>query len=100
MEALYRYGNPESVPITEDMPKEPINPYGQTKLAVEQMCRWQSRTGKLRYAALRYFNACGAGNNCSLGEDHRPESHLIPLTISAAMGKRPDIKIFGSDFCK
>jgi UDP-glucose 4-epimerase len=92
------YGVPKDVPITEDSPTEPINPYGQTKLAVERMCRYQSRTGKLAFASLRYFNACGAGNNATLGEDHRPESHLIPLTIQAAMGKRSDIKIYGADY--
>jgi len=92
------YGIPREIPITEDSPKEPINPYGQTKWAVETMCHYQSRAGKLRYASLRYFNACGAGHNATLGEDHRPESHLIPLTIQAAMGKRPAIKIFGTDY--
>ena len=92
------YGVPEVTPITENSPTEPINPYGQSKLAVEKMCHYQSRTGKLRYAALRYFNACGAGNHGRRGEDHRPESHLIPLTIQAAMGKRPDIKIYGTDY--
>jgi UDP-glucose 4-epimerase len=92
------YGVPKSIPITEDSPTEPINPYGQTKLAVERMCRYQSRAGRLAFASLRYFNACGAGNNGSLGEDHRPESHLIPLTIRAAMGKRSDIKIYGTDY--
>ncbi len=92
------YGMPKQVPITEDCPKEPINPYGQTKWAAEMMCHYQSRAGKLRYAALRYFNACGAGVNCTLGEDHRPESHLIPLIIQAAMGKRSEIKIYGTDY--
>ncbi|MFC1633784.1 UDP-glucose 4-epimerase GalE [Planctomycetota bacterium] len=92
------YGIPKVIPITEDSPTEPINPYGQTKLAVEKMCHDQSRAGKLAYASLRYFNACGAGNHASLGEDHRPESHLIPLTIQAAMGKRSEIKIFGTDY--
>jgi UDP-glucose 4-epimerase len=92
------YGVPENVPITEDSPTEPINPYGQTKLDVERMCHHQSQTGKLAFASLRYFNTCGAGNNCTLGEDHRPESHLIPLTIQAAMGKRSDIKIYGTNF--
>jgi UDP-glucose 4-epimerase len=92
------YGIPKAIPITEDSPAEPINPYGQTKLAVERMCHYQNRAGKLTYAALRYFNACGAGNNACLGEDHRPESHLIPLTIQAAMGKRNDIKIYGTDY--
>jgi UDP-glucose 4-epimerase len=62
------------------------------------MCHWQAQAGKLHYTALRYFNACGAGRHSSLGEDHRPESHLIPLTIQAALGKRPDIKVFGTDY--
>jgi len=92
------YGMPAKVPLTEDSPKEPINPYGETKHAVERMCHCQSRAGKLRYVSLRYFNAAGAGNNCRLGEDHRPESHLIPLTIQAAMGKRDGIKIYGTDY--
>jgi UDP-glucose 4-epimerase len=92
------YGIPKEMPITENSTTEPINPYGQSKLAVERMCHYQNQTGKLRYAALRYFNACGAGNDGGCGEDHRPESHLIPLTIQAAMGKRPDIKIYGTDY--
>ncbi len=92
------YGMPQRVPITEDTPKEPINPYGETKLAVERMCHYQSQAGRLRFAALRYFNACGAGDDGARGEDHRPESHLIPLIIQAAMGKRPDIKIYGADY--
>ena len=92
------YGIPRNVPITEDSPTEPINPYGQTKLAVEKMCHYQSQAGKLAFASLRYFNTCGAGNNATLGEDHRPESHLIPLTIRAAMGKRSEITIYGTDY--
>jgi len=92
------YGMPKSVPITEDAATEPINPYGQTKLAVEKMCYYQSQAGRLRYATLRYFNACGAGCEASLGEDHRPESHLIPLTIQAAMGKRSEVQIYGTDY--
>jgi UDP-glucose 4-epimerase len=92
------YGMPETVPVTEDAPKAPINPYGETKWVAERMCHFQSRAGKLRYAALRYFNACGAGNDGTLGEDHRPESHLIPLVIQAAMGKRPDVTIYGTDY--
>ncbi len=92
------YGMPETVPITEEMPKAPINPYGETKWAVERMCHYLSETGRLHYAALRYFNACGAGRDGLCGEDHRPESHLIPLIVQAAMGKRPDIKIFGTDY--
>jgi len=92
------YGLPRRVPITEDSPVHPINPYGETKLAVERMCHYQSQAGKLRYASLRYFNAAGAGNNATLGEDHRPESHLIPRAIQAAMGKRSDIYIYGTDY--
>jgi len=92
------YGNPQQLPITEDSPKQPINPYGATKLAVEMMCHYQCQTGKLRYAALRYFNAAGAGGKCTLGEDHRPESHLIPRVILTAMGKHPHIKIYGTDY--
>jgi UDP-glucose 4-epimerase len=92
------YGMPEQIPITEDTPKSPINPYGETKWAIERMCHYQSRTGRLRYAALRYFNAAGAGDKGRLGEDHRPESHLIPLVIAAARGARSDVKIFGTDY--
>ncbi len=92
------YGAPDKVPIVEDTPTKPINPYGQTKLDVEGMCHFQNAAGKLRYAALRYFNSCGAGADGTLGEDHQPESHLIPLTIRAAMGIRSDIKIYGTDY--
>jgi len=92
------YGMPEKVPITEDCATCPINPYGETKLAIEKMCHYQNSAGRLRYAALRYFNACGAGFGGTLGEDHRPESHLIPRTIFAAMGKTDEIKIFGTDY--
>ena len=92
------YGMPERVPITEGATAKPINPYGETKWVVERMCHYQSQAGKLRFAALRYFNACGAGNDGTLGEDHRPESHLIPLIIQAAMGKRPDVKVYGTDY--
>ena len=92
------YGMPDTVPITEGVVKTPINPYGETKWAVERLCHFLSQTGKFNYAALRYFNACGAGFDATLGEDHRPESHLIPLIIHAAMGKRDNIKIFGTDY--
>jgi UDP-glucose 4-epimerase len=92
------YGVPDEVPIVEDSPKHPISPYGQTKLDIERMCRFQSRTGKLRYVTLRYFNACGAGGDGTMGEDHQPESHIIPLTIQAAMGTRSEVKIFGTDY--
>ncbi len=92
------YGIPEDIPIVEGTRKLAINPYGESKWAVERMCQFQRAAGKLRYAALRYFNAAGAGADSTLGEDHSPESHLIPLIIQAAMGKRADIKIFGTDY--
>jgi len=92
------YGIPKQVPLTEDSPKQPINPYGETKWAAERMCHYQSRAGKLRYATLRYFNASGAGANGTLGEDHRPESHLIPLIIKAAIGKNNKVQIYGTDY--
>jgi UDP-glucose 4-epimerase len=92
------YGKPAKVPITEECPAAPINPYGHSKLTAENMCHWQSEAGRLRYAALRYFNACGAGNKCSLGEDHRPESHLIPRIIKTAMGQNDGIEIYGTDY--
>jgi len=92
------YGMPAVIPVPEDCDKNPINPYGQSKWDVEQMCYYQSLTGRLRYAALRYFNACGAGFDSRLGEDHRPESHLIPLVIHAAMGKRKSVSVFGTDY--
>ena len=92
------YGTPQKVPINEDFPASPINPYGHTKWVIERMCHFQSKTGKLRYASLRYFNASGAGAGCTLGEDHRPESHLIPRVIKTAMGKISEIKIFGTNY--
>jgi UDP-glucose 4-epimerase len=92
------YGMPQEMPITENCPTKPINPYGESKYASERMLHFQSQTGKLRYAVLRYFNAAGAGNDGTLGEDHQPESHLIPLIIQAALGKRDNISIFGTDY--
>lgn len=92
------YGMPQEIPITENCPTHPINPYGETKLAIERMCGYQSKAGKLRYASLRYFNAAGAGDNGKRGEDHRPESHLIPLIIQAALDKRDNIRIYGTDY--
>lgn len=92
------YGMPEKVPVTEDAPKQAINPYGETKWAVERMCHFQAQAEKLRYAALRYFNAAGAGDDGTLGEDHKPESHLIPLVIQAALGQRHSVSIYGTDY--
>jgi UDP-glucose 4-epimerase len=92
------YGNPVSSPITEDHPLQPINPYGRTKLMVEQILEDLKNAGGLRYVSLRYFNAAGADPDGELGEDHHPETHLIPLVLQAASGRRPDIQIFGDDY--
>ena len=92
------YGTPQRVPITEDEPQLPINPYGQGKLAVERALADYARAYQWSYAALRYFNASGASPDGSIGEDHDPETHLIPLVIYAAMGKKPCIEIFGTDY--
>lgn len=92
------YGNPIEIPITESHPQNPINPYGQSKLMVEKILNDYSHAYDFNYVALRYFNAAGADIDCEIGEDHNPETHLIPLILDAALGKREDIKIFGSDY--
>lgn len=92
------YGIPEKLPITEEMPQAPINPYGATKLMVERIFKDYAKAYGLKYAALRYFNAAGADPDAEIGEAHDPETHIIPLVIDAAYGKRPDIKVFGSDY--
>lgn len=92
------YGVPEKLPITEDMLQNPINPYGATKLMVERIFKDYSAAYGLKFAALRYFNAAGADPDCEIGENHDPETHLIPLVIDAAFGKRKDIKVFGTDY--
>ncbi len=92
------YGEPEKVPITEDMPQRPINPYGATKLMVERIFKDYSVAYGLKAVALRYFNAAGAAPEGEIGEDHTPETHLIPLVLDAASGKRPDVKVFGTDY--
>ena len=92
------YGEPERVPITEDMPQNPINPYGASKLMVERILSDYGTAYGLRSVALRYFNAAGADPEGEIGEDHDPETHLIPLVLDAASGKRPDIKVFGTDY--
>ncbi|HTM41704.1 MAG TPA: UDP-glucose 4-epimerase GalE [Terriglobales bacterium] len=90
------YGNPERTPIQEDAPLVPTNAYGESKLLVERMLAWFHRIHGLRYASLRYFNAAGGAG--ALGEDHQPESHLIPLVLQVAQGKRPSISIYGTDY--
>ena len=90
------YGTPERTPIEESDPLRPTNAYGESKLLVEQMLAWFHSIHGLRYASLRYFNAAGAAGD--LGEDHVPESHLIPLTLQVALGKREHIAIYGTDY--
>src|SRR5262245_2663438 len=86
------YGTPEKSPISEAAPQQPINPYGASKLAVERALADYAKAYPWGYAALRYFNASGASSDGKIGEDHDPETHLIPLVIYAAMGKRPHIE--------
>src|SRR5206468_2849836 len=92
------YGVPERVPITEDEKQQPINPYGQGKLAVEFALADFAAAYGWGYAALRYFNAAGASPDGGIGEDHDPETHLIPLVLQAAAGRRPAIQVFGTDY--
>jgi UDP-glucose 4-epimerase len=92
------YGVPENVPITEQEPQKPINPYGFSKLVVEQAMRDYASAYGLAYAALRYFNAAGASPDGDMGEDHDPETHLIPIVLQVALGQRPHISIFGDDY--
>ena len=90
------YGEPVSTPILEDAQLKPTNPYGESKLLVEHMLRWFNQIHGFRYASLRYFNVAGAVPG--YGEAHEPESHLIPLILDVALGRRPSIKIFGEDY--
>lgn len=92
------FGTPEEMPITEATPQKPINPYGMTKLTVERALADYAQAYQWGFAALRYFNASGAHAGGAIGEDHKPETHLIPLIIQAAMGQRPHIEIFGADY--
>ena len=90
------FGDPVYTPIDEQHPQQPISPYGVSKLMIEQMLPWYEQAYGIRYSCMRYFNACGA--TPERGEDHEPEIHLIPLILQVAMGKRPHIKIFGTDY--
>jgi len=92
------YGEPEQVPIPEAHPCQPSNPYGESKLAVERALAWYNRAYGLRFAALRYFNAAGAHPGGLIGEDHTPETHLIPLVLQVALKQRQIIQVFGSDY--
>ena len=92
------YGLPDAVPIRETMAQRPINPYGETKLAIERALHWYGAAYGLRSVALRYFNAAGADRDGEIGEEHEPETHLIPLVLRAALGSAPPVAIFGSDY--
>ena len=92
------YGIPERMPMTEDLPQRPINPYGQSKLDVENILKACARAYGLSSASFRYFNAAGAAEDGSIGEDHHPETHLIPLAFETARGKRDKLVVFGNDY--
>ena len=92
------YGKPKQVPIEEDHDQNPINAYGTTKLMVEKILQDYEKAYNLKYAVLRYFNAAGADPESDIGEDHDPETHLIPLALDAAMGRRESIQVFGTDY--
>ena len=92
------FGIPEQLPIIESTPQAPINPYGQTKLDVEQALKSIAHAHDLSFAAFRYFNAAGAARDGKIGEDHNPETHLIPLVFDAATGRRENVQVFGSDY--
>jgi len=86
------------VPSTEDTPQHPVNPYGESKLIVERLLHWYGTAYGLSYAALRYFNAAGADPGGEIGEEHEPETHLIPLILATALGRRQQIDIYGTDY--
>ncbi len=92
------YGEPKNIPILEDDLTEPTNTYGETKLAMEKMFKWVSKAHNLKYVSLRYFNACGAYYDGTIGEAHNPETHLIPIVLQVANGTREQINIFGDDY--
>jgi UDP-glucose-4-epimerase GalE len=92
------YGTPDSVPIRETTPQLPVNPYGETKLAIERALRWYGEAYGLRSVSLRYFNAAGADPDGEIGELHEPETHLVPLVLQTALGQRAQIDIYGTDY--
>lgn len=92
------YGIPDSVPIDESHIQKPVNPYGESKLFIEKALHWHDVAHSLKSVALRYFNAAGADAEAEIGEDHDPETHLIPLIIQSALGQRPQVEIFGTDY--
>lgn len=92
------YGMPQRIPLTEDHPQSPVNPYGWSKFMIEQILKDYNNAYGIKYVSLRYFNAAGADPDADIGERHDPETHLIPLVLDVAAGKRPDVKIFGTDY--
>lgn len=92
------YGEPENIPIVETDRTQPTNPYGETKLAVEKMLKWCDEAYGIKYTCLRYFNAAGAHKSGKIGEDHTPETHLIPIVLQAALGQREAVYVFGDDY--
>jgi UDP-glucose-4-epimerase GalE len=92
------YGTPETVPMDESTPQRPVNPYGETKLMIERALHWYGGAYGITSASLRYFNAAGADPDGEAGEEHDPETHLIPLVLQAALGRRPHIDIYGTDY--
>lgn len=92
------YGEPEKAPITEDMPEKPESAYGESKLMAEKMLKWCDTACGIKYVSLRYFNVAGAKTDGSIGEDHHPETHLIPILLQTALGQREEVLIFGTDY--
>ncbi|PFA66770.1 UDP-glucose 4-epimerase GalE [Bacillus sp. AFS015802] len=92
------YGNQDIVPITEELPTNPTNAYGETKLTMEKMMKWCDQAYGMKYVALRYFNVAGARKSGEIGEDHKPETHLIPVILQVALGQREHISVFGDDY--
>jgi len=92
------YGTPAQVPIRETLPQLPVNPYGETKLAIERALHWYGEAYGLRWVSLRYFNAAGADPEGEIGERHEPETHLVPLVLAAALEERPQVEIYGTDY--
>lgn len=92
------YGEPKEFPITESTPTNPKNPYGESKLMMEKMMKWCDNAYGIRYVALRYFNVAGAKSDASIGEDHTPETHLVPIILQVALGQREALAIYGDDY--
>ncbi|MBC1936877.1 UDP-glucose 4-epimerase GalE [Listeria grandensis] len=92
------YGEPKVIPITEDAPTNPESPYGETKLMMEKILKWCDKAYDTRFVALRYFNVAGAKFDGTIGEDHKPESHLVPIILQTALGQRSELSIFGDDY--